>query len=322
MRIFSFAAFLIALGAGFFIFYIISRYSLERRSAFIRAFLRNVLFFNLLIIAGLFFNIIDWYLKDELPSRVHLWFQTGILIVLTVLKFFWLFSFLQMNRRIVDDSLSSRFKRIYVYMSVFFAVLLTLAFINVDNPWRFMLTRLLSVFIETLIIASAFGAILKLLLESHKKERIQKERGILLFSGLYLLLFSVILVSLTLGLFVDRQHADQYTLVNAVTMILYNFIPLIWLRRYGGFLGAVCEGEKGLELYDSTFEKYGITRREREVVRLLCAGKSNREVAAALFISAQTVKDHNKNIFRKTGVRNRVQLVNLLRKRDDPPDLV
>ena len=173
------------------------------------------------------------------------------------------------------------------------------------------MTRLLSVFIETLIIASAFGAILHLLLKSFRKEKLLKERGILLFSGLYLILFSVILVSLTLGLFVDRRHADAYSLVNAVTMILYNFLPLIWLRRFGGFLGMVAGGETGREISDDMFERYGISARERDVVRLLCQGKSNREIAAGLFISLQTVKDHNKNIFRKTGVRNRVQLANL-----------
>ena len=313
MRLFSFLAFWIALGTGILILYLLSRYSLDRRSSFIRSFLRNILFFNLLIIAGLFFNILDWFLKDDLSLQFYLWSQTGILIVLTVLKFLWLYSFLEMNRRIIDLSLSKSFRRIYLYLSVFFLVLLTIAFVNVENPFRLMLTRFLLVFIETIIIASAFGAILQLLRSETRQEKKERNKGILLFSGLYLILFSIILVSLTLSLFIDREHADMYTLVNVLTMILYNFLPLIWLRRFGGLLGMNEISGKSFNISNDMFDRFGISAREREIIHQVCQGKSNREIARDLFISQQTVKDHNKNIFRKTGVKNRVQLVNLFR---------
>ena len=194
MRLLSFLAFWIALGVGLLILCLLSSYSLDRRSGFIRSFLRNLLFFNLLIIAGLFFNIVGWFLKDDLSLQFYFWSQTGILIVLTVLKFLWLYSFLEMNRRIIDLSLSKSFQRIYIYVSVFLTVLLTFAFMNVDNPFRFMLTRFLLVIIETIIIASAFGAILQLLKSESRQEKNKKNKGILLFSGLYLILFSILLV--------------------------------------------------------------------------------------------------------------------------------
>jgi DNA-binding NarL/FixJ family response regulator len=53
----------------------------------------------------------------------------------------------------------------------------------------------------------------------------------------------------------------------------------------------------------------GLTRREIEVVQLIAAGHSNREIAAALFVSEGTVKTHVNHIFAKTGVRDRAQLV-------------
>jgi DNA-binding CsgD family transcriptional regulator len=59
-------------------------------------------------------------------------------------------------------------------------------------------------------------------------------------------------------------------------------------------------------------ERYGISPREREVISLMILGKSNREIAAALFISPETVKKHVYNSYRKIGVKNRVQLVNAL----------
>jgi len=57
----------------------------------------------------------------------------------------------------------------------------------------------------------------------------------------------------------------------------------------------------------------GITPREREIVTRICAGRTNGEIADELFISLQTVKTHTYRIYRKLGVRNRVQLTNLLR---------
>jgi DNA-binding CsgD family transcriptional regulator len=50
-----------------------------------------------------------------------------------------------------------------------------------------------------------------------------------------------------------------------------------------------------------------LSSRQREVLRLLAEGRSNREIADALFISVNTVKFHLRSIFRELGLRNRVQ---------------
>ncbi|SEN74849.1 helix-turn-helix transcriptional regulator [Paenibacillus sp. OV219] len=52
--------------------------------------------------------------------------------------------------------------------------------------------------------------------------------------------------------------------------------------------------------------------REQEVARLLVAGRSNKEIASELCLSEATVKKHISNIFKKAGVKNRVQLLNKL----------
>jgi DNA-binding NarL/FixJ family response regulator len=48
-----------------------------------------------------------------------------------------------------------------------------------------------------------------------------------------------------------------------------------------------------------------LTPREAEVLRLIAAGASNREIARALFVSEATVKTHVNRIFAKTGSRDR-----------------
>jgi DNA-binding NarL/FixJ family response regulator len=52
-------------------------------------------------------------------------------------------------------------------------------------------------------------------------------------------------------------------------------------------------------------DPHGLSRRELEVLRLLAAGKSNRDIAAALVISEHTVARHVQNIFAKLRVSSR-----------------
>jgi len=51
----------------------------------------------------------------------------------------------------------------------------------------------------------------------------------------------------------------------------------------------------------------GLTRRECEVLALVAAGRSNRQIAQALFISPKTASVHVSNILAKLGVAGRVE---------------
>ena len=53
----------------------------------------------------------------------------------------------------------------------------------------------------------------------------------------------------------------------------------------------------------------GLTNREVEVLRLIAAGRSNREIARTLFVSEATVKTHVNHVLTKISVRDRAQAV-------------
>lgn len=61
-------------------------------------------------------------------------------------------------------------------------------------------------------------------------------------------------------------------------------------------------------------ETAGLSTREKDIVMLILKGLGNKEIAETLFISLNTVKTHNRNIFRKMDVRSRFQLMMKLRK--------
>jgi two-component system response regulator DesR len=52
-----------------------------------------------------------------------------------------------------------------------------------------------------------------------------------------------------------------------------------------------------------------LSERERQVLDMIAAGATNREIAARLFLSPHTVKDHTSALYRKIGARNRAQAI-------------
>jgi DNA-binding NarL/FixJ family response regulator len=56
-------------------------------------------------------------------------------------------------------------------------------------------------------------------------------------------------------------------------------------------------------------ERYGLTPREEEVIKLLCAGHSNAAIARRLLLTEKTVKNHLHHIFGKLQATNRTEAV-------------
>jgi DNA-binding NarL/FixJ family response regulator len=52
-----------------------------------------------------------------------------------------------------------------------------------------------------------------------------------------------------------------------------------------------------------------LSEREREVLDLIAAGSTNREIASTLYLSPHTVKEHTSVLYRKLGARNRAEAV-------------
>ena len=83
----------------------------------------------------------------------------------------------------------------------------------------------------------------------------------------------------------------------------------------------VAEEKKDEDPYPAAVEtaaqQHRLTVRETDVLRLVCQGKNNPEIAEALFISVNTVKKHLKNIFEKMGVSTRMELMYIVNRKDD-----
>lgn len=71
------------------------------------------------------------------------------------------------------------------------------------------------------------------------------------------------------------------------------------------------------EIENKIEERFSLTTREREILGMLLKGKSNKEISDLLFVSTETVKTHLQNIYRKLGVRSRMEVLALFLKERD-----
>lgn len=56
-------------------------------------------------------------------------------------------------------------------------------------------------------------------------------------------------------------------------------------------------------------EEFGVTKRELEILGLMAAGMSNKEIADRIFVSENTVKTHSSRLFEKLGASRRTQAI-------------
>jgi DNA-binding CsgD family transcriptional regulator len=109
------------------------------------------------------------------------------------------------------------------------------------------------------------------------------ERSVEIYGGLVAALFAGI--GLWLGLKLTRRNPTMIVREVAVAA------PLPFARDQGKVAAL------------------GITPRELEILELIAAGLSNREIATRLFVSENTVKSHSRHLFDKLGARRRTQAV-------------
>lgn len=152
------------------------------------------------------------------------------------------------------------------------------------------------------------------------------EMGIVAYIGIYLLIhiseknhkewrsfiiaFVIILVITTLMTAIALHFAHVHPILFMYFILLYfaGDLPLILITK--SYLEKnTMEFKSNINPIEDLFQRYGISKREKDIIRKIGEGKTNKQISEELFITLQTVKDHNYNIYKKVGVKNRVQLV-------------
>jgi DNA-binding CsgD family transcriptional regulator len=130
------------------------------------------------------------------------------------------------------------------------------------------------------------------------------------FGAWYFAYMVLIITSLTLSDYLPILRQFFFLI-----FLSWHLIPILFMNIYlSKYQNPESELPDDFESRLQAFvEEHDISKRECEVVRQICRGLSNQEISETLYISVQTVKDHIHRIFVKTGVKNRVQLTNMIR---------
>jgi DNA-binding CsgD family transcriptional regulator len=275
----------------------------SRQTAFFLYFLIQILLFDLLILAGLVFRYVDLHVRQQ-GMQLHPGLQPGMLAVLAALKLGWLYSFASMTLVLPGQDLPAPFRRRFsAGAAVFYGTWAVLLAAAVGTRSTGVASGLLAL-MEIAVLGGAAAACIHLVVRAASLPPGPRRRSVTILGGVLLALFALVIGSFTLAWLRPSGAAPSQVPFGSTFMVLYNLLPMAWILRFqpvGPILAA------------DAMDRYGITPREREIIDHICAGRTNQEIADLLFISLATVKDHNSNIFRKTGVRNRVELNNLMR---------
>lgn len=127
--------------------------------------------------------------------------------------------------------------------------------------------------------------------------------------------FSIISLTTVPLLVLSALFTDWRSLAFSIIETAYFIMHLVFMfiaieKAEEDSLKKKREGEPKIE----DWAEYKITEREFEVIKLIKKGMTNKEIGYELKISVNTVNNHIANIFQKTGVKSRIDLLNVLQE--------
>lgn len=132
---------------------------------------------------------------------------------------------------------------------------------------------------------------------------------------------TILSYSLALAALISMLKLLEYRfLVHTLSLEIYLGLIAILFTVLGVWVGLKLTQTKSIPVSQSNYqvdfqldparlEKFGISKREYQVLDLMAQGLSNQEIADALFVSLNTIKTHSSNLFLKLDTKRRTQAV-------------
>ncbi len=112
------------------------------------------------------------------------------------------------------------------------------------------------------------------------------------------------------GIGISLLFAARLPVILIISAVIFTAAVILFLKVYQMlYLEKQVYQPSESEIFNRFSARYELSAREREVLRLLLAERTNAEIAEELSISEGTVKYHIHNLLQKTGCRNRIALL-------------
>jgi DNA-binding CsgD family transcriptional regulator len=269
---------------------------------------------NTVVFLGLLFNYIQLNMINQSSLNTASIFFFGYYTVLSVLTAFLLYFFIGLVLELSKKNWPKKWRILYwIYFIGLILGQIVYSLLN-PEPEQNVPYAIFFMGIAVSFFLVSFVFIFLLYFYSRGLEaRIQKR----LLKALSLFLFLIFTAALILDAsqIFEVVTLEQYLLYKSVVIYGLNLVSLVKLNGFVRNLYPRETGPLGTDVStEHLFQKYKLTQREQEVVRLICSGKSSKDIEQELFLSPHTIKEYIYRIYRKTGVKNRVQMVNLFRE--------
>lgn len=108
--------------------------------------------------------------------------------------------------------------------------------------------------------------------------------------------------------------ADAFILKDADPDELIFTITEVYEGRYLKNFNRVIEQSKQGPFFDGFREKYRLSRRETQILKMISEGMISKDIADSLSLSIQTIETHRKNINQKLQINSMVDLINKVKE--------
>lgn len=176
-----------------------------------------------------------------------------------------------------------------------------------------------SLLIFVLKVGTVLFSMMFLLIQARITDDRLNQRYFRSIAWTYLAGFSLFQLSVSRLIPVYRLPIHDYMI--AFFQLVYHFPVLVLLSHFLSHKAVARPPVSVLPDLEKYLSALGISQREAEITSLILRGFSNKEIGDKLFISLETVKKHISNIYRKLGIKNRLQLSYFIQNQLDlPPD--
>ena len=284
-------------------FHFYHKYSLK----FYRTFAYIIICGNLYILLAFVGNYLTEIILHDQPVEAAVRIKFAMIFSFMSMPFLFLFLFfiVVLFREIFGKPLTPNIKKVSLITGVIIVVIVTFGYIDFFRQNSSIITKTISMVLKILIPLIFLSGVSQGFFYLKEIKDLQHRRILLIFTLLFLGIFSFVSINLILisGL-----------LYKISTLLPWGLILLIFMvKKMNEFYLLRPDSLKKSKSLEKTYKKFQITMREQEIISLICAGKSNRDIEDVLFISLQTVKNNIYNIFKKLKVKNRVELINFIR---------
>jgi DNA-binding CsgD family transcriptional regulator len=301
----------IPFGVGAFILLFQNYHKYNHKYLQIYGYLTGLIFFIMILTMTLFYFFANMFPRLSQPA----------IIVETIYCFFtstafilqcYLFFLLSRHLRQKEDP--NKYEKIfYMIGGLFLAIVLYFSLYSIlaSDVWPISNVSVLLIFLTNYF---NIGVLIALLVATRNLPDKGKQTAVGRFAAVIIIPYTAAMVLFIFHVLVGLSTKIFSIFTDFYRLVFYG-LPIFYLKRfmemYHGVLEVAVPDKQ--EQLDKLCDKYNISKREREILQLICEGKTNKQIEDHLYISLSTVKEHVSKIFKKTGVKNRVQLNNLFR---------